>query len=171
MLNRTWKHISIFLSLNCFRLHGLQSTGIACHAKTSQKSFGCKYIASPDFPQPHIADIIWSVRTTVILILSALRVTGFSVSRNLRKMSSELQTNFWTICMNSGRGKEKWRRVRTWLEAFEKSLPCVTNAYCVLEFSKGKCLLGGWWDNRKFLLVEHRSEGEKERGLLSASVS
>lgn len=48
----------------------------------------------PDFPQPHIADIIWSVRTTIILILSALRVTGFSVSRNLRKISSELQTNF-----------------------------------------------------------------------------
>lgn len=63
--------------------------------------------------------------------------------------------------MNSGRGKEKWKHVRTWLEAFEKFLPCVTNAYCVLESSKGKCLLGGWWDSRKLLLEEQRRrEGE-----------
>lgn len=63
--------------------------------------------------------------------------------------------------MRSGRGKEKWKHVRTWLEAFEKCLPCVTNAYCVLESSKGKCLLGGWWDSRKLLLAEQRRrEGE-----------
>lgn len=123
----------------------------------------------PHFPQPHIADIKWSVSTTVILILSALRVIGFSVSGNLRKISSELQTNFWIRSMNSGRGKEKWKHVRTRLEAFEKFLPCITNAYCVLEFSEGKCLLSGWQDSRKFLLAERR--GEKERWLLSASVS
>lgn len=113
----------------------------------------------PHFPQPHIADIKWSVSTTVIL--STLRVTGFSVSGNLRKTSSELQTNFWIISMNSGRGKEKWKHVRTWLEAFEKFLLYVTNTYCASEFSKGKCLLGGWWDSRKLLWAEHRGrEGE-----------
>lgn len=63
--------------------------------------------------------------------------------------------------MNSGRGKEKWKHVRAWLEAFEKFLPCVTNAYCVLEVSKGKCLLSGWQNSRKLFLAEYRrKEGE-----------
>lgn len=62
--------------------------------------------------------------------------------------------------MNSGRGKEKWNHVRAWLEAFEKFLPCVTNAYCVSEVSKGKCLLSGWQNSRKLFLVEYRRRGE-----------
>lgn len=115
----------------------------------------------PHFPQPHIADIKRSVSTTIIWILSTLRWHLLSVNRNLGKISSELQTNFWIMSMNFGRGEEKWKHVRTWLEAFEKFLVYVTNAYCVLEFSKGKCQLGGWWDSWKLLWAEHRSREEE----------
>lgn len=65
------------------------------------------------------------------------------------------------MTINFGRGKGKWKHVRAWLEAFEKLLPCVTNAYCVLEVSKGKCLLSGWQNSRKLFLAEYgRREGE-----------
>lgn len=43
---------------------------------------------------------------------------------------------------------------------FEKFLFCVTNAYCVLEVSRGKCLLSGWHNHRELFLAEYRREGE-----------
>lgn len=78
-------------------------------AKMFQNSFGCINIASPYFPQPHIVDIKWHVNSTVIwrtLILSALRVIGFSVSGSLRKISSELQYQ----CLKNDH--EFWKRER-----------------------------------------------------------
>lgn len=51
--------------------------------------------------------------------------------------------------------------VRMSLEACETFLLCVTNAYCVLEVSKGKCLLGGWQNHRELFPAEYRRrEGE-----------
>lgn len=86
-LNWTWKHVSIFLFLNCFKLRGLQSTGIVSDAKIFQNSSLIAQILHP--PTFHSLIVIkWYVNSTVILrnlILSALRVTGFSVSGNHEK--------------------------------------------------------------------------------------
>lgn len=63
----------------------------------------------PHFPWPHIVDIKCYVNSIVILrnlILSALRVIGFSLSGNLRKISPELQYQ----CLKNDH--EFWKRER-----------------------------------------------------------